>query len=96
MFNKREINNLTCIDMLNEGINLSDCELLIFVVYNVSEIMQIQKQGRGLRHKKPIFIMPYYKNTKEEQIVKDMIADYDKSLVTVVTNPLKIHEYLNQ
>lgn len=96
MFNKREINNLTCIDMLNEGINLSDCELLIFVVYNVSEIMQIQKQGRGLRHKKPIFIMPYYKNTKEEQIVKDMIADYDKSLVTVVTNPLSINEYLNR
>lgn len=95
-FNNRKIQHITCIDMLNEGINLSECELLIFAVYNVSEIMRIQKVGRGLRHKKPIFIMPYYKDTKEEQIVNDMIADYDKSLVTVVTNPLKINEYINQ
>ena len=94
-FNNKNINHITAIDCLNEGINLAECQLLVFSVYNVSEIMRIQKIGRSLRHQKPILVMPYYTETKEEQIIRDMLADYDESLITVVTNPLKINEYIN-
>lgn len=39
---------------------------------------------RSLRHKSPVIIMPYYKTTREEEIVEGMIEDFDKdSIVTV-------------
>ena len=77
--------------MLNEGVNLTDCQYGIFAVMNASEIMQVQKVGRILRHKNPILIIPYYENTREEEILNNMMQSYNKDLVTKLT----LEEYEN-
>lgn len=36
---------------------------------------------RLLRHTEPIIIIPYYKNTREEELVKKMLEDYNPALI---------------
>ena len=40
--------------------------------------------------------MPYYENTKEEEIVQKMIEGYDSSLIVKATNPFNFNEYINR
>ena len=51
-----------------------------------------QKLGRLLRHPNPVLIIPYYNNTREEEIIKKMLEDYNPELVTVVEslNQIKV------
>lgn len=95
-FNNKKIKHITAIDCLTEGVNLADCKVLIFAKLDASLIKQTQKQGRGLRHKKPIFMLPYYKDSHEEQIVLEMIKDYNSSLITVATKPFNFNAYINR
>lgn len=95
-FNSKKIKHISAIDCLTEGANLVDCKILVFAKLDASLIKQAQKQGRGLRHTKPVFLLPYYTNTKEEQIVNQMIADYDSSLIVRATNPFNFNEYINR
>ena len=46
--------------------------------------MRIQKLGRILRHKEPKIFILYYKNTREEELVQEMLENYNSELVTVV------------
>lgn len=85
-FNEGKINNISSINMLNEGCNLTNCRIGVFGVINSSEIMIIQKIGRILRHPKPIIIIPYYKDTREEEIVDKIIQDYNPKLIKIVNN----------
>jgi superfamily II DNA or RNA helicase len=85
-FNHGEINHIVAVNCLNEGVNLVNCQVGIFGVINASETMTCQKVGRILRHKKPVIIIPYYKNTREEELVNKMIADYDKSYVVKINS----------
>ena len=96
MFNTKKIKHISAIDCLTEGINLSECKILIFAKLDASQLKQVQKLGRGLRHKSPVFILPYYKDSKEEQIVLEMIKDYDSSLITVATKPFNFNAYINR
>lgn len=84
-FNDKEINNICAVNMLNEGINMIDCQVGIFNAINASDIYQIQKGGRLLRHKEPVMIIPYFKNTREEEIVTKWMQNFDKSLITTKT-----------
>lgn len=95
-FNNKKIKHITSVNMLNEGVNLTDCKCGIFAVYNTSLVMRVQKVGRLLRHKTPVIYLPYYKNTKEESIVIDMVEGYDKSLITIVSNPFNFNAYINR
>lgn len=92
-FNKGKINHITSCNMLNEGISLVDCQIGIFVSINSSEIMTTQKNGRLLRHSKPIIFIIYYKNTREEELVQDMLVNYNPELITVVENLEQLNEY---
>ena len=95
-FNNNKIKHISAIDCLTEGINLAECKILIFAKLDVSTIKQYQKIGRGLRYKKPTIILPYYKNSKEEQIVLEMTKDYDSSLITIATKPFNFNAYINR
>lgn len=86
MFNNKKIKHITSVNMLNEGINLVDCKLGIYACLNSSETLIKQKTGRLLRHKKPIIIIPYYINTREEELVKQMLENYNPDLVKTITN----------
>lgn len=80
-FNEGKINHITACAMLDEGVNLTECRIGIFANINSSERLQIQRIGRVLRHKQPIIIIPYYKNSREEEIVDAMLANYNPDLI---------------
>ena len=86
MFNRERINHITACNMLDEGVNLTNCRVGVYAVLNSSERMITQKLGRLLRHSDPVLIIPYFKNTREEEIVGKMLEDYNPELVTTITN----------
>lgn len=86
MFNDNKIKHITACNMLNEGVNLTNCRIGIFCNLNSSEIIVKQRIGRILRHKSPVIIVPYYKNTREEELVEQMILEYSKESVISINN----------
>lgn len=85
-FNDGKINHITACNMLNEGVNLKNCQIGIFVSINSSDIMVKQKNGRILRHEDPIIIIVFYKNTREEELVLEMIKNYNPELITMTNS----------
>ena len=85
-FNKGEIRHITACNMLNEGMNLSNCRIGIYANLNSSEIIIKQRLGRILRHKNPVIVIPFYKGTREEELVAKMLEDYNPQLVHTVEN----------
>lgn len=83
-FNAKKINHITSVNVLNEGANLVDCKYAVFANYSSSEICSAQRIGRSLRHKSPIIIMPYYKGTREEEIVDEMIEGFNKDAIRTI------------
>lgn len=86
MFNNNKIKHITSVNILNEGVNLNNCRIGIFCNLNSSEIITKQRIGRLLRHKKPVIILPYYINTREEELVSKMIEEYNKENIIIVNN----------
>lgn len=91
-FNAGKINHITACNMLNEGMNLVECQVGIFVSINSSDIMVKQKNGRILRHSEPVIIIVYYRNTREEELVTEMLQNYNQELVTVVNKIEQLNE----
>ena len=89
-FNEGKIKHITSCNMLNEGINLTNCRVGIYANLNSSDIIIKQRLGRILRHKHPVIIIPYYKNTREEELVQKMLEDYNPELIKIVNNPYEI------
>ena len=86
MFNANKIKHITACNILNEGVNLVNCRIGIFCNLNSSEIIVRQRIGRLLRHKKPINIVPYYINTREEELVQKMVLEYNPESVKTIDN----------
>ena len=85
-FNKKNINHITCVDMLNEGMNLNDCQIGIYASLHSSQRLISQQLGRLLRHPNPILIIPYFAHTRDEEIINKMLEDYNPELVTTITH----------
>lgn len=75
-FNAKKIDHITAVNILNENANLVDCHYGIFCNITSSEIITQQRQGRLLRHKDPIMVIPYYVGTREEKLVKKGIEGF--------------------
>lgn len=92
LFNEGRVKHITSVAMLDEGCNLAQCRVGLFAMLNSSDRMIFQRLGRILRHKEPVIIIPYYKNTREEEIVVKMIENYNKDLIQVIksVNDIKI------
>lgn len=84
MFNAGRIKHITACNMLDEGVNLVNCRIGVYAVLNSSERLIKQKLGRLLRHEHPAIIIPYYRRTREEELVQTMLLDYNPDLVSVV------------
>ena len=74
-FNSGKINHITACAMLDEGVNLSNCRIGVYANLNSSIRMIKQRLGRLLRHKDPIIIIPYFINTRDEEIVNKTITN---------------------
>lgn len=84
IFNLNKIKHITACNILNEGVNLINCRIGIFCNLNSSEIVVKQRVGRILRHKSPIIIIPYFKDTREEELVQKMIEEYSEDSIISV------------
>lgn len=85
-FNEGKVDHITACNMLDEGMNLVNCRVGVYAVLNSSERMIKQKLGRLLRHPDPIIIIPYFKGTRDEELVSKMLEDYNPDLVSTITN----------
>lgn len=85
-FNNGKIDHITACSMLNEGMNLTNCQVGIYANLNSSEAIIKQRLGRILRHPNPVIIVPYFRNTREEELVKKMLEDYNPDLVTEISS----------
>ena len=81
-FNNKEIKHIASIDMLNEGLNPIDCKVGLFQMLNSSQRISIQRSGRILRHKEPVLIFPYFINSREQEIIMEILKDYNPKLIT--------------
>lgn len=92
LFNANRIKHITACNILNEGVNLTNCRIGVFCNLNSSEIVVKQRVGRILRHKSPVIILPYFKDTREEELVEKMIEEYAKDSIIVVNgiNDIKL------
>ena len=99
-FNLGEINHITAVGMLNEGVNLVNCQIGIYANTVASEVLEIQRLGRILRHTNPLIIVPYFLATREQEIVEKTQKNYNEKLTHVVfpsqLNLQKIGEILNE
>ena len=86
MFNNNKIKHITACNILNEGVNLTNCRIGIFCNLNSSEIVVKQRVGRILRHKSSVIIIPYFVNTREEELVKEMTSEYNPDFVHTVNS----------
>lgn len=84
MFNEGRIKHITACNILNEGVNLTNCRIGIFCNLNSSEIVVKQRVGRILRHKYPVIIIPFFSGTREQELVEKMVEEYDKNSIIVV------------
>lgn len=91
-FNLKKIDNLFAVGMLQEGQNLIDIEVGVIVQLDGQERAFIQKFGRSLRAEDPIQFIFYYKDTKDEEYLENIINDINKDYVTVLQsiNNLKL------
>lgn len=62
---------------------------------NSSQRMSLQRIGRILRHKSPVLIFPYWKNTREEEIIEELIKGYNPNLITKLHNVFNIKPYIS-
>lgn len=85
-FNNGKINHITACSMLNEGMNLTNCQVGIYANLNSSDIIIKQRTGRILRHLNPIVIIPYFKNTRETELLDKMLKDYNPDLISIIKN----------
>lgn len=67
-------------------VNLINCRIGIFCNLNSSEIITKQRIGRLLRHESPIVIVPYFKDTREEELMEKMLQEYSEDSVKIISN----------
>jgi superfamily II DNA or RNA helicase len=66
-FRQGQLNFITCFDMLNEGIDVPDVDMIVFLRVTHSPTYFLQQLGRGLRKPKD--------NPEKELLVLDFVAD---------------------
>ena len=103
LFNDKKIKHIAAVGMLDEGANLVDCKIGVFQMINSSDRLNIQRVGRILRHKSPVLIFPYFVETREEEIVKEVTSGYNPELITeldctdvasLIVNAVELKNYI--
>ena len=83
-FNNKEINDVYLNKMGNEGLNLTDIEVVIIIQLGTGKddnLSVIQKGGRAMRSMYPEIYILYFKNTKDEEWLNKALEEYDKKWV---------------
>jgi len=89
-FDKRKINSIFAVGMLQEGQNLSGIEAGVIIQLDGVERPFTQKSGRTLRADEPILLVFYYKDTRDEEYMQNIIKDIDPEYINIVTSAEEI------
>lgn len=81
-FNEGKVNHIVAASILNEGVNLSNCQIGIYANIGSSKVVELQRLGRILRHENPLIVIPFFTATREEEIVSKMVENYNPNLIT--------------
>ena len=85
-FQDKKRNHLFCIGMLTEGQNLKDIEVGIIVQLDGKERPFVQKMGRILRSETPQQYIFYYKNTRDEEYLSNILKGVDMDYIQTIDN----------
>lgn len=85
-FNNKEINNLFAVGMLQEGQNLTDIEIGVIIQLDGEERAFIQKFGRSMRAEDPIQFIFYYRNTRDEDYLRNILEGINEDHITEIDN----------
>lgn len=83
-FNKGVTNSLFAIGMLQEGMNLCNIEIGIIIQLDGQERGFIQKFGRSLRAKSPVQYIFYFKDTQDENYLKNVLNNVDNNYISTI------------
>lgn len=61
--------------------NLRNCQIGIYANIGSSKVVEVQRLGRILRHENPLIIIPFFVGTREEEIVQEMMKNYNPSKI---------------
>ena len=76
--------------MITEGMNLTDIQVGIIVQLDGKERLFIQKFGRSMRAEDPVSFIFYYKDTQDENYLKNALENIDSKYVQHISiNQLK-------
>jgi len=90
-FKKGVYNVLVSTNVGEEGLDISECDLVVFYDVVASEIRMIQRKGRTARHRKGKVIILYCKDTNDEIYLKIVLAKLKRMNVTL-KDPQTIHK----
>ena len=83
-FNSGEINNLFVVKMLQEGVNLSNIEIGIIAQLDGDVGPFIQKSGRIMRSTHPEIFIFYYKNSRDEEYMDDVLNEINSEYINII------------
>lgn len=94
-FNEGRVNHIVAANILNEGVNLANCQIGIYANIGASKVVELQRLGRILRHNNPLIIIPFFAGTREEELVDKMVENYNPNLITKLFKSQIDEETLN-
>ncbi len=71
-FREGRIQTLATIDMFNEGIDIPDAELLVFLRATDSRLLWLQQLGRGLHGTKKVLVLDFVANCDRVKAVQEL------------------------
>lgn len=84
-FNERKIDSIFAVGMLQEGQNLPGIEVGVIVQLDGKERAFVQKFGRSMRAEDPVQYIFYYKNTKDEEYLNNVVENISKEYITEIS-----------
>jgi Fanconi anemia group M protein len=94
-FKTGKYNVLVSTNVGEEGLDITECDLVVFYDVVVSEIRLIQRKGRTARHREGKVIILYCKDTNDEKYL-NIALNKLKSMKINLKNPEELKEYYNQ
>lgn len=80
-FNSSAACRLIAVGMLDRGIEIRNIDASIILQVSASDASITQKASRNLLDDSPFLILPYYKDTKDEEWVKSFVSKFDSKYV---------------
>lgn len=81
-FNSSAACRLIAVGMLDRGIEIRNIDASIILQVSASDASITQKASRNLLDDSPFLILPFYKETKDEEWVKSFVSKFDPKYIT--------------